>query len=82
MHPYMKKLYVFLGPINDPVAEGIHESLIDLFCRPLDHLTDEYKCGLLMGMCSALTILLNQHGGDFNAVSLWHAYTNHYAKEG
>lgn len=79
MNAYMKKLYVFLGTIDDPVAEGIHESIIDLFCHPLDHLTDEYKRGLLMGMCSALTIVLNDKGGDFNAVSLWHAYVNHYA---
>ena len=79
MHPYMKKLYVFLGTIDDPVADSIDESIIDLFCHPFGHLTDEYRRGLLMGMCSALTIVLNDKGGDFNAVSLWHAYVDHYA---
>lgn len=82
--PYYKRLTDHIASLDADdyeVAASIHESIADLFCRPLDHLTDEYKRGLLYGKCSALTVLLNQHGGDFNVVSLCYAYINHYAKE-
>lgn len=79
MNAYMKKLYVFLGTIDDKTATNLDENIVELFCSPNDSLTIEYRRGLLMGMCSAFTVYLNDRGGDFNAISLYHAYINYFA---